>query len=338
MGVKPVKIFFCYAHEDEALLKKLKMHLRPLEREGLIDVWHDRDINAGSEWKQEISKRLNEAQIILLLVSPDFMGSDYCYGIEMKRAMERHERGDAQVIPVMLRHVYWQSAPFGKLQALPTDAIPVLSSKWHTLDEAFYDVAEGIRIAVKEINEQYPSLGEERVKENEQKAYLPFLSPREPLEMPEGIVSRGVIDFFSGEYSCIPLRNTGTGIAINIHALLCNQQSAACYKVPIPIEPGEIKDLLYIGGTWPSSLTMKEIKGHPLIPLDSDSIYLAITCQDIFSNIPFYLYSFTSFFRSPAAWKLEAFEQDGGKSINEVMLQLHYPNGFPRGTFNATSW
>src|SRR3989442_12154966 len=138
------EIFFCYAHEDEQLLKILKMHLKPLQHEGLIDVWYDRDISAGEEWEQEISKQLSAAQIILLLVSPDFINSDYCYGIEMKRALERHKRGEARVIPVILRPIYWQGA-LGKIQALPTDGRPATSSHWHNLDEAFYDVAEGIR-------------------------------------------------------------------------------------------------------------------------------------------------------------------------------------------------
>jgi hypothetical protein len=89
----PVKIFFCYAREDEELLNKLKSHLRPLQREGLIDVWYDREISAGTEWEQEIKQRLDDAQIILLLVSPDFMDSEYCYSIEMKRALERHAKG-----------------------------------------------------------------------------------------------------------------------------------------------------------------------------------------------------------------------------------------------------
>src|SRR5207237_2712073 len=96
-------------------------------------------------------QHLNTARIILLLVSPDFIDSDYCYGVEMKRAMERHERGEARVIPVILRLVYWKKAPFGKLQALPTDAKPVTSPKWHSQDEAFFDVSEGIRTAVEEL-------------------------------------------------------------------------------------------------------------------------------------------------------------------------------------------
>ena len=140
-----VSIFFCYAHEDEALLNKLKSHLRPLQRQGLIDVWHDRNISAGTEWEQEITKHLNEAKIILLLVSSDFMDSDYCYSIEMKRALERHQRGEARVIPIIVRPVYWQGI-LGKLQALPTDAKPVRS--WSDVDEAFFDVTEGIRQVV----------------------------------------------------------------------------------------------------------------------------------------------------------------------------------------------
>ena len=140
----PIEIFCSYAHEDRQLLDELQIHLRILQRQGLIDVWHDRDISAGTEWKQEISKHLNEAHIILLLISPDFLNSDYCYSNEMKRALERHERGEARVIPVILRPVYWQNAPFSKLQALPTDAKPITSSSWHHLDEAFFDVAEGI--------------------------------------------------------------------------------------------------------------------------------------------------------------------------------------------------
>src|ERR1700737_5079665 len=116
----PIKIFFCYAREDEPLLNKLKTHLRPLQRQGLIDVWYDRDISAGTEWEREISQHLNASQVILLLVSPDFMNSDYCYGIEMKRAMERHEREEVRIIPIVLRPVYWQGV-LGKLHVLPKD-------------------------------------------------------------------------------------------------------------------------------------------------------------------------------------------------------------------------
>jgi hypothetical protein len=145
----PVTIFFSYSHEDEPLLFKLKTHLRPLQRVGLIELWYDRDISAGTEWEQEITKHLNTSQIILLLVSPDFIDSDYCYSIEMKRALERHEQGEGVVIPIILRSVYWQGTPFGKLQALPTNGKPIVSSSWHNQDEAFLDITQDILKVVK---------------------------------------------------------------------------------------------------------------------------------------------------------------------------------------------
>src|SRR5438034_1505507 len=147
----PVKIFFCYAHEDEPQLNKLKSHLRPLQRIGLIDVWYDRDISAGKKWEEEIVTHLNEANIILLLVSPDFMDSDYCYGIEMQRALERDERGEAHVIPIILRPVYFEGTHFSKLQALPTDAKAVVSSSWQYQDEAYVNVTKGIHKVVEKV-------------------------------------------------------------------------------------------------------------------------------------------------------------------------------------------
>src|SRR5260370_10750841 len=146
----PITIFFCYARKDETLLNKLKTQLSPLRRQGLIDVWYDRDISAGTEWEQEIKKHLNSAQIVLLLVSPDFMDSDYCYSVEMKRALERHARGETQVIPIILRSVYWQGV-FGNLQALPTDGKPVKGPHWHDLDTALNDVTKGILKVVKQL-------------------------------------------------------------------------------------------------------------------------------------------------------------------------------------------
>ncbi len=94
-----IEIFFCYAREDENLRKGLEKQLRALKRQGLIDLWHDREIAPGLEWESEIDKHLNTAQVILLLISPDFMDSDYCYGIEMKKAIERHDNKRAIVIP-----------------------------------------------------------------------------------------------------------------------------------------------------------------------------------------------------------------------------------------------
>jgi len=140
-----IEVFFSYSHEDEKLRDELEKHLSILKRLGLISAWHDRKIGAGNEWKGQIDDQLNSAHIILLLISPDFLSSDYCYDIEMQRAIERHGLGEARVIPVILRPVDWKGAPFSKLRALPTDAEPVTSKKWGSLDDAFYDIAKGIR-------------------------------------------------------------------------------------------------------------------------------------------------------------------------------------------------
>jgi tetratricopeptide (TPR) repeat protein len=146
-----IEIFFSYSHKDEKLRNRLETQLSLLKQQGHITNWYDRKIDAGQEWANKINEHLNAADIILLLVSPDYLASDYCYSIEMKKALERHEQGEAKVIPVILRPVHWRGALFGKLQALPTDAIPVTSSKWHNLDEAFYNVAEGINRAIQEL-------------------------------------------------------------------------------------------------------------------------------------------------------------------------------------------
>jgi len=142
----PIKLFFSYAHKDETLRDELATHLSMLQNQGLIESWHDRNIDAGQQWANAIDDRMNEADIILLLVSADFLASKYCYAIELKRAMERHEAGEATVIPVILRKVDWQGAPFGKLQALPKDAKPVTA--WTDRDEAFTNIAQGIRRVV----------------------------------------------------------------------------------------------------------------------------------------------------------------------------------------------
>lgn len=147
-----LKIFFCYAHEDEPLLDQLQQHLKPLQRQSIIDMWYDQDINAGTEWKKVINEHLNTADIILLLISPDFVNSEYCYSVEMKRALERHEQGEAYVIPIILRHVHWEIQSLYKLQALPKDALPVISSAWHSSDEAFFNVVEGILRVFAEIS------------------------------------------------------------------------------------------------------------------------------------------------------------------------------------------
>jgi hypothetical protein len=146
---KPLRIFCSYSHKDEDHLNDLRDSLRGLEREGLIQWWHDREIVPGWEWEEAIDKHLRTADIILLLVSRAFMASDYVYEKEIGVAVERHERGEARVIPIIIRPADWEWASFGKLQALPKDAKPI--TRWPNQDDAWLDVTRGIRKAVEEL-------------------------------------------------------------------------------------------------------------------------------------------------------------------------------------------
>ncbi|GHO96307.1 hypothetical protein KSF_063550 [Reticulibacter mediterranei] len=150
---KALEVFFSYSHKDQDLRDQLETHLSLLKYQGFISSWHDRKIIAGTGWAEEIDIHLNSVQVILLLISANFLASPYCYGVEVKRAMERHDAGEARVIPIILRPCDWHNAPFGKLQALPTDGKPVDSRNWYSKDEAFYDVTQGIRRAIEELQE-----------------------------------------------------------------------------------------------------------------------------------------------------------------------------------------
>src|SRR5690349_11031623 len=119
-----IEIFYSYSHADEKLRNELEKHLSLLQRKGIISNWHDRKIGAGNEWKDVIDEHLKTAQIILLLVSPDFLNSDYCNDVEVEQAMKRHNANEARVIPIILRPCDWHDMPFGKLQVLPQNNKP----------------------------------------------------------------------------------------------------------------------------------------------------------------------------------------------------------------------
>lgn len=144
-----ISIFISYAQSDELLWEKLEKHLSPLRRLNLITGWHSSKVMPGVERAKDISKHLNSAQVVLLLVSPDFTASELCYDIEMKLAMERHSKGDIRIIPVILRPIDWKITPLGKLQPLPANGKPVTS--WIDDDEAFYNIALGIKNVIEEI-------------------------------------------------------------------------------------------------------------------------------------------------------------------------------------------
>ena len=145
----PKKIFFSYSHKDETLRNHLEVQLAQLKNQGIVESWHDRSIIAGSPVDKTISEQLEESDIILLLVSSDFLASEYCYGKEMGRALERHKAEEALVIPVILRPCDWKYAPFGNFLATPKDGKAVTT--WPNMDEAFLDVVSYIRNAIGEM-------------------------------------------------------------------------------------------------------------------------------------------------------------------------------------------
>lgn len=143
----PFHVFYSYSHADRRLLDRLRKHLAMLRRHGLITEWYDHDIEAGNEWRGEIERELDAADVILLLVSADFLASDFAYEEEMLRAVARADRGEATVVAVMLRPVAdWQRTPFSKFQVVPRNARPI--TRWSNADEAYADVAASIRSAL----------------------------------------------------------------------------------------------------------------------------------------------------------------------------------------------
>ena len=146
-----VRLFYSYSHKDEGLRNELETHLKLLQRRRVIDIWSDRKIEAGDDWREKIDENLERSDIILLLVSADFIASDYCYEREMKRALEREKKFEARVIPVIVRDVNWSKAPFAKFQVLPKDGLAV--TRWPDRDSAWRNVSEGVEAAVEEIQE-----------------------------------------------------------------------------------------------------------------------------------------------------------------------------------------
>lgn len=140
---QPLRVFCSYSHEDKQLRNQLEKHVALLKRQGFIEFWHDGEIVPGNEWRDEIRESLESSHIILLLVSSSFIASDFCYAVEMMRALERHRSAEAHVVPIILRPVDWKTAPFGRLQALPTDGKPITT--WSNRDEGWLNVVEGLR-------------------------------------------------------------------------------------------------------------------------------------------------------------------------------------------------
>lgn len=144
-----LEVLLCYSKKDEADMRALEVYLSALHKQGFFRVWHRGEILAGVEWAQEINTHFHTADIIILLVSQHFLASDQLHSTEIEQAMKRHEQEKAQIIPVIIRPVYYGRCWFAKLQCLPTDNKPV--RLWRNRDAAFFDVAEGIRKAAEKL-------------------------------------------------------------------------------------------------------------------------------------------------------------------------------------------
>ncbi len=150
------RVFCSYTHHDEDLKTALESHLAPLVQSGDISVfWSDRKITAGTDIDLKVREELESSQIILLLLSPEFIESNYCYHVEAQLAMDRHERGEARVVSILLRPVFWQKTRMRTYLALPKDGRPITS--WPNRDEGFLNVVSEIQRVIEEIT-AYPSI------------------------------------------------------------------------------------------------------------------------------------------------------------------------------------
>lgn len=141
-----VKVFISYSHKDESYKDDLIEHMSGLIRSGLITEWNDRKIVPSMDWSKEISTNLEGSELILFLISSSFLASDYCVNIEVKKALEMHQSGRAQLIPIVIRAVDWGDSELSYIQGLPKDAIPV--SSWSDQDEAWLNVVNGLRACI----------------------------------------------------------------------------------------------------------------------------------------------------------------------------------------------
>ena len=163
-----IEVFISYSKQDKALRDGLLSHLRPLEGAGII-TWHDRQILPGTQWDAEIKARLNAADIILLLISADFLATDYCTQVEIPEALRRHEAGEAIVMPVILRSCTWDLTPLAAIQAYPEKATPVV--RWTHMDDAYTDVVRNVHLAATKITERrsQPQVEQERIQREQRR-------------------------------------------------------------------------------------------------------------------------------------------------------------------------
>ena len=212
------KLFFSYSHRDEELRDQLETHLAMLKRQGVIEPWHDRKIPTGKDLDSTIDAHLEAADIVLFLVSSDFLASQYCYDVEMTRALQRHAAKEATVIPVILRDCDWQSSPLGKLRATPKDGKPI--KKWADTDEAMLNVVRDIRLVADVVNARVPDMAAtpppistaaavvvDRPRSSNLTVRREFTQRDKDLFMDEGF--EYMVNFFEGSLQELAERNSG---------------------------------------------------------------------------------------------------------------------------------
>lgn len=284
------RVFFSYSHADEDLRDQLEKQLAILKRLGLLETWHDRRIGAGNDFAGEIDNNLEASEIILLLVSADFLASDYCYDVEMKRALERHAQGQAIVIPVILRSCLWHQAPFGKLLATPRDGKPI--TQWPDMDTAFTEVAEAISAAAKRVG------GNVNKPHNTSPTAAPGTAVPEPTErvrssnlrLKKEFTDRDkdrfqqetfeyIVNFFANSLEELAARNEG--IEGDLRRLDANRFTAVIYRNGKAIARGTVfigsgfhsaNGISYVHGETTESNTMNETLR---VEADDQTLYLS---------------------------------------------------------------
>ena len=148
--VSQFSIFISYSHKDKKYHAELTKYLQAWLQLSKGTVWHDGEIVPGTNWKPQIEKQLRKADIILLLISVDFLLSPFIRHHELGQALRRHNAGTARVVPILVRSVYkFERYPFGRLQVLPSNAKPI--EKWQHRADACTDVIEGLERVIKDM-------------------------------------------------------------------------------------------------------------------------------------------------------------------------------------------
>ncbi len=147
------KVFFSYSHNDKKHLDDLLTYLVPLQRAKKIEIWTDTQILPGQEWNKAITDNLHKADIVIMLISADFLSSSYIWERELEISLQNREKGKTAVIPIILRNCLWKETILGQFQALPHDENAKLKpiTQWADKDEAWYNVAKGIIAVVDDI-------------------------------------------------------------------------------------------------------------------------------------------------------------------------------------------